>query len=546
MGQINLYRIDPQKQQELIRELNKKLNRRNTVFISRQISEDISIEFGLTLFKSADVPRTSDLGWSWVLEAFGIESEQVVSNPKAVILIEVENSTYAVTFGHAFFLVDKYCDRDFGFNFCRRIPLKEIKTTALTTPNSKRNKTVNTYINYNQLEFDSGESFAKIKAKLNLDDDFTLFKPSLEVGSSIKFMADYDSLENIIDIIVYVENIIANNDEIYKIPVFTKVTDPLLTDALNMRLKQQAIDNPQQFNISELDIIGATEIFNRNDSEFLIKYKRFEKRVDSLSNETILSFCAENGLQFDQIVFDIKVYSLLDGETIKSDSILNLIDYTDDEERCLLSKGAWYRYNDDYINYLRDSINEIDVKHLSQFDFSKSSHNQFIETKYNLEKDKSEYVDKSEDSIKKLLKKKYYSERWYNLLRAENDGFQNFDRVEHRVEGADIELMDLYKDETMFAVKIGNSSAKLCYVVDQSLTSLIMYKHKKISGMPNIKNVAIWLILDRTNRLPILDNGKPDINALDMLMLKNRLDQWKKEVRLQGYTPIIYLNYVIE
>ena len=84
MGQINLYRIDPQKQQELIRELNKKLNRRNTVFISRQISEDISIEFGLTLFKSADVPRTSDLGWSWVLEAFGIESEQVVSNPKAV------------------------------------------------------------------------------------------------------------------------------------------------------------------------------------------------------------------------------------------------------------------------------------------------------------------------------------------------------------------------------------------------------------------------------------------------------------------------------
>ena len=36
---------------------------------------------------------------------------------------------------------------------------------------------------------------------------------------------------------------------------------------------------------------------------------------------------------------------------------------------------------------------------------------------------------------------------------------------------------------------------------------------------------------------------KPDINRLDMLMLKNRLDQWKKEVRLQGYTPIIYVNY---
>lgn len=39
------------------------------------------------------------------------------------------------------------------------------------------------------------------------------------------------------------------------------------------------------------------------------------------------------------------------------------------------------------------------------------------------------------------------------------------------------------------------------------------------------------------------EDGKPDINRLDMLMLKNRLDQWKKEVRLQGYTPIIYVNY---
>ena len=39
------------------------------------------------------------------------------------------------------------------------------------------------------------------------------------------------------------------------------------------------------------------------------------------------------------------------------------------------------------------------------------------------------------------------------------------------------------------------------------------------------------------------EDGKPDINRLDMLMLKNRLDQWKKEVRLQGYTPIVYVNY---
>ena len=35
--------------------------------------------------------------------------------------------------------------------------------------------------------------------------------------------------------------------------------------------------------------------------------------------------------------------------------------------------------------------------------------------------------------------------------------------------------MDLYKDHTMYSVKIGNSSGKLTYVIDQSLTSLKLY-----------------------------------------------------------------------
>lgn len=38
-------------------------------------------------------------------------------------------------------------------------------------------------------------------------------------------------------------------------------------------------------------------------------------------------------------------------------------------------------------------------------------------------------------------------------------------------------------------------------------------------------------------------NNKVDLTDLNMLMLKNRIDQWKKEVRLAGYTPIIYINY---
>ncbi len=44
--------------------------------------------------------------------------------------------------------------------------------------------------------------------------------------------------------------------------------------------------------------------------------------------------------------------------------------------------------------------------------------------------------------------------------------------------------MDLYEIEskTMFAVKIGKSSGDLCYAIDQSITALKKYKHKRNYG----------------------------------------------------------------
>ena len=542
MGSINLYKIDAEKQQDFIIEVGHKLNRKNTVSITKK-QDNGDVSFGLTLYKSSDEHQDSILSWNWVLNAFNIDPESAISNPRAIILIEKGDECYAVTFGYSFFLADKYCDRNFGFEFIRRTPLKEIKTTTLTTPNAKRNKTVNTYINYSELDFDSGESFAKIKAKLDLPENFALFKDSLEAGTSIKFCINNDSLNTIVDTILYVDNVIANMEELYKIPVFTRVSDSKLKELLNLRLKEQALSDPQQFNISELEIIGATEIFNRNDSNFRIKYKQNEKMIDGLSNDTLNSFCATYNLNLDDVIFDIRIETLRDGQAVKCDAVIDLIDYTDDEFRCLLSKGIWYRYNDDYIQYLKDSIGEIESVYLPQYDFSKSEHADFIEKKFSEAKENMEYAGISDGAIKSSLKDKYYAERWYNTTR-ETDGYVNYDRTITRVDGKPIELMDLYKDETMYAVKIGNSSAKLCYVIDQSLTSLKMYKHKKLGNMPSVKNVALWLILDRT-AIQNNANGSPNIDALDMLMLKNRLDQWKKEVRLQGMKPIIYINYVV-
>lgn len=539
MSSINLYKIDNNKVDVFSRELSAKMNLTKTIIINKK-ADDEDVEYGFTLYSSRQKPK-KELKWNWLLELFDEDSISVNASPSAVLLVEKdEDVVYAITFGHSFFLVDKYAEKDFGFAFARKIHFDEIKTTTLTTPNSRRNKMVSTYVNYDELEFDSGESFAKLKAKATLEEGFSLFKPSLEIGTSIRLITEDDTLERIVDIISYIENVISTEEDKYKIPVFMKIKDQEQIARLNERMKNSVNENPN-ISISELDIIGATEVFNRNDSEFILKYKRKEKHVVSLSNDELRTFCSENDLDFGATVLDIMVYSLIDGNPVGHSLVRDLIDYTDDEERCLLSKGIWHQYNDDYLNYLRDSINEIKAEYHPEYDFNDTIHNNFVATYLDEARNDPDNAGKSDTEIIKVLKKKYYAERAFNMIMERDHSFENFDREENSVCGAKIEIMDLYKDRTMYAVKIGNSSAKLCYAVDQSISSLKLYKHRLLEKMPEIDTVAIWLVLEHRNHIE--DNGVPDINALDMLMLKNRLDHWKKEVRLQGFKPLIYINY---
>lgn len=541
MGCINLYKVDITRSQKLTQDLLRRMQLERTLERSIQVGDGKSETFGLSLYLDRS-ENQKDISWNWVLDEFDREEIQVVSSPKAVILVERDDGAeYAVTFGHSFFVVDKYCDGDFGFDFARRLTYDEIKTTTLTTPSSRRNKTVNTYINYNYLDIGSGESFSKLKAKVSLVDDFMLYKPAVEIGSSIKFVTDEDSLERILKLIVHVEDTIQNCPEIYKIPVFSKIRDEDEIQRLNAKLATGVCDNPGQVNIAELDIIGATEIFNNNDSMFELKYGRKSKKVTSLTSEELCSFCQENDLDFASVMLDIAVVSYYNGDPIVTKRVRDLIEYTLDEEMVLLSKGIWYRYNDDYLTYLEASIAEIDAEYHPEYDFTTAIHNAFVERKYVAEKDSDDYAGKSETVVKNALKTKYYAERAFNLLRAEDNGFQNFDRNPDRVGNSKVEEMDLYKDEAMYVVKIGNTSGKLCYAVDQSLTSLKLYKNGKLPGMPQIRTAVLWLVLDRGHIED--DNGKPDLSRLKMLMLKNRLDQWKKEVRLMAIRPLIYINY---
>lgn len=102
---------------------------------------------------------------------------------------------------------------------------------------------------------------------------------------------------------------------------------------------------------------------------------------------------------------NIKVISYRDGNPVCTDIIKRLIDYTDDEEKCILLKGEWYYFNDDYIEYLEESINELDVIYDEKYDFGnvklEEYQNQMVKK---LEKD-AEYERLSYSDIMAKIKK---------------------------------------------------------------------------------------------------------------------------------------------
>ena len=540
MGQINLYKIDRNKKEIFLDALNEKFE-----FLGEQ---DVQIEKEgdiCTYTVSTYVNRQEDRKvpeWKWILDEYDYPIPKSLTAVKAILLFEKENELYAATYGMSYFTVDKYCDTAFAFDFARRVEFRQIKTTTLTAPNSQKNKTVNVYLDYHNFTYDSGEAYAKIKAKVKVKDDFTIHNAMVEIGHSIKTKLPSNNVESILQFIEYVEDV-RRQEEKQKIPVFYKIKDDVLIQELDHRLADNIAADIDCINVSELDIIGVTEVFNHNDTSFKLKYKKKSTEVQELSKESILQFIsAIENFDYRNDFLNIKVVSNKNGEPVRTDFMKRLIDYTDDEKKCLLLKGEWYAYNDDYLSYLRDSISEINVIYDPQYDFGDVQMKDYLNERANVEKILPEYRGKTFAQIEKAIKNKYYPERVFNNVMEEKYHFKNYDRDIDRLDGEKIELMDLYKDKAMYAVKIGESSAKLSYVVDQSISSVIMYKHKQLEDMPEVDTVVIWIILKRKNHLPE-DNGRPDLNTLKMLTSKNRLDEWKKEVRVLGYHPLIYVNY---
>ncbi|MNF84104.1 hypothetical protein D3C84_664490 [compost metagenome] len=293
---------------------------------------------------------------------------------------------------------------------------------------------------------------------------------------------------------------------------------------------------------SEYQIYATRVIFNDNH-EYELRHKHRSLRCDRVTLESVKAFIEENEFNTVEDILDIRVAVYEDGRSVYQTNIEKLIFYTNETSHALLADGSWYIFNEDYLQYLRDSISEIPIEFEPGYDYSKSRYNEFLEGVYREKRGTVEYRDLNDETVRKKLANKYYKESYYNNWLVEQ-GFTNFDRDLEALGKHRVEVMDLFRENSMFAVKFGKSSGKLCYAIDQSLEAIKAFHRGDINLDVDIDYVYLWFVLER-GELPLIE-GHPDINELNMLILKNKLDQWKKEVRLLGYRPKVKINYVRE
>lgn len=531
MAKLNIFKIDENKQEDFKNSLYEENHERIVV-----VDET---EYNVTLCAEMD-PGDSGLSWQGILNQFNIPTILLNKQPKGILYVEIDNNIYAATFGSAFNKAEKFCDRNFAFKVARKFKYEKIKSTSLANPNSNKNKVINSYLDSEYFEYDSGSAFLKIKAKLKLEEGFELFDNNIEIGTSIKLNAKQATLDYFIKIVNYLQEISDNEDQT-PIPVFQEIKNIDEINELNNNLKNNVDFDDLKFSFSDFDIIGTTEVFYSQSSVYRISYNHYSKKVDYLDIDAIKSFCEEKSLELRDVIFDICVK--IDNENgFEKLKLIDMIDYTNDEKMAVLIKGKWYKFNDDYIANLNQSLRDVLCEHLVEFDFCQDLYDEYIDQLFTNYRNDPNYEQKSDSDLKTLIKKKYYKELVFNKLMEDTGNYQNGDRSLVKVDGTRIEIDDLYKDQTIYAVKIGNSSSKLCYVVDQMDLSMRLIKNHEINYPHNVSTISLVLIIDKKENYPDGDDVF-DITQLGYLALKNAINNWQKNARLLCYAPKVIIGY---
>lgn len=493
-------------------------------------SEIRSGKYKLNLYFKYD--NELKLSWKNILIEFGELNPPTRTGITGIIICESEDNNYAITYGPSSFLVQKYSDREFGFNFAKRIELKEMKRKSSMNPHSRKNSSITSFKNTKTIVFDSGENITS----LSFTPENEFYGKRIDVGKSIKLKIDI-SLSDINRLFDQIESDI-NGEIINRIPLLTKITnveeieryDNMMYSSLSREFASSRNLNSTQFSMNEFYIVGSSIYFEEDHTQ-VVKIGKYEQEIELHNLNDLFELSRNIDVDIRTIIEKGKIiYKDSSNEKIYSESIRKYINYEIESENVSLYNDEWFYYNEDYYELVMNEISTIEITYNPTDDCTKDK----------LESYRTNDKEYREEILNKILSEKYNGkllDKDMLISKYENEYFNS----DYRIEIADLLLEGEY-----ISVKIGSSQA-LSYCVDQSELSAKLIDAKKIDlsekNLPQPDKYGLWFFMETNN---IFENGKVYLEKIHSIMLLSKLSTWSKNIKILGKIPVIHINKYVK
>ena len=364
---LNVYKIENTELNEIKKEL------KNSGYTEIVLKERLE-KFQYVMYVEKKI--SSKLSWLEDLENIfpDINAEDFMrENINMIIMLNLENYSFCLSFGKAFHKLDKYCDRNFGLDFAERsINNGDVKLKQSFYINSYKSKAIIDYSKESNDIRELGECIQLIQGKPAIN---TLGN-KISCGSSVRFSISLKNrqkkekkptLENLNSFLKIVKQTYEGRTiKEYPRVRYLKRNDDFVLELT--KIFHQAVIN--QDKLEECEILfdsfyeKAAEIhFNFSDLEYEIK-----KNNEVLANplilvkEEILKLIYKN----KEDIKKLSLHVLKDGNKLFVMNLLEIFSYVHFDEQTetyyLMINGRWVEFKQKFLDEVEEGINTINFE----------------------------------------------------------------------------------------------------------------------------------------------------------------------------------------
>ena len=523
-----------------MKRIGKRKTYESTIIIDKkEQKEKIQIDF----FFKLDSVENVEIEWANYWSGFFgnlLKMTKTVESAFGIIVIELDNSLYAISLGRGHSYTSYFSDMDFGFDIAEIIYDEDsIEVKSAKYFKQSKNKSLTQYNTNSYVSSEIGESHELLISKIKMKKEYSEFllysyEDKMKFGSSVKIDGNSYKPENIIKIVHELHYIYLNEKKSGSLPRmnFLKNNEdnkPMISD-LNSMLLNAIKAKESSVSLSYfIEDNGSILIEPAKSDSVEIIYDRKTYPLYDYSIKAIGQKLNEVGCT-DITKVSIRPLS----KRINQIQLMKVLDYSIEyrkKDYCLY-KGRWASFNKSYLDYIEREI--IKVNEYSMYN-----------PDYNLTDESLTKGKKIQLSDLKSYDQVDYAEYPFNIFLKDKFDFVLLDRERGQYFYKTVEFADLYnkKDYALIHVKIGET-ADIRYCIQQSLHSAEIFNTQsdvlEVYGVNKVKKVSMLLVLQSENI--ILENGLIDFSINKSIYLKIEIIDWLIKVRTLGYVPEIIIS----